>query len=137
MKSSFLSIKKLIAATAALAVIWACEKSLERDGTELDTLVPTKVDADAGTWKPYILQTATEVALTAPEDVSSANYQKELQEVKTAMGNISDDQRLAIRYWAGGGICAGIRLCVVWWQNVTFLLPKMPQVNIRFRIRQT
>lgn len=104
MKSSFLSIKKLIAATAALAVIWACEKSLERDGTELDTLVPTKVDADAGTWKPYILQTATEVALTAPEDVSSANYQKELQEVKTTMGNISDDQRLAIRYWAGGGI---------------------------------
>ncbi len=82
----------------------ACDKSVERDGTELDPLVPTKVDADAGTWKPMLLQSATDVSLAAPEDVSSANYQKELADMKTSMQNISDDQRVAIRYWAGGGV---------------------------------
>jgi hypothetical protein len=98
------NIKTIFSVAAVITILWACEKSLDRDGTELDPLVPAKVDDDAGTWKPFILQSATEVPLTAPEAVTSSSYQSELAAVKTAVANITDDQRVAIRYWAGGGI---------------------------------
>lgn len=84
----------------------SCEKSLERDGTELPALSPTNIDANAGSWKTYTGTTVADYAMliTAPDAVTSDKYKQEIEEVKTEVSKINDIRREAIRYWNGGGV---------------------------------
>ena len=107
MKTLFTKNIKLAFSTIILSVgMMACDKTLERDGTELEPLNPTKTDETAGTWKTY---TGTSIAdyatvIINPEAVTSDKYKQELEEVKTEVGKINDTRREAIRYWSGGGV---------------------------------
>lgn len=100
------NIKISFSALLIIAGMVACDKTLERNGTELDPLNPMNLDENAGTWKTY---TGTNVndystVITTPEIVTSDKYKQELDEVKSEVGKIDDDRREAIRYWSGGGV---------------------------------
>lgn len=84
----------------------ACDKTLEKDGTELTPLDPIKIDDNAGTWKTYTTTSIADYAtvITTPDAVNSAKYRSEIEEVKLEVGKINDARRDAIRYWNGGGI---------------------------------
>jgi PAP2 superfamily len=100
------NIKLTFSSLLLMAGMSSCEKYLEREGTELAALNPTNIDAAAGAWKTYTGTTTADYStvITTPEAVTSANYLKEIEEVKSEVGKITDARREAIRYWNGGGI---------------------------------
>lgn len=90
-------------AFVALAVFQACEKDLP---TNLD-FTPYNyeaLDEDGGTWKPVLLDSATIIAIPAPEDASSSAYQSELADLKAASASLTSEQKKAVSYWAGDGL---------------------------------
>jgi hypothetical protein len=97
---SFRPVAALVAA-AVLAV------SCGKDVPTLETLSPSSpaaADANAGTWRMVVLSGPTQVSVPAPAPVSSPTYQAEIDAIKTAQAAITDAQREAIDYWAGGGV---------------------------------
>jgi len=107
MNKIFTNTIKLAFTAIVLSVGFSsCEKYLEKEGTELNALNPTNIDANAGTWKTY---TGTAVAdyasvVTTPDATTSPSYLKEIEEVKAEVAKIDDNRREAIRYWNGGGV---------------------------------
>lgn len=61
-------------------------------------------DATGGTWKPILLSSSSQIVVSAPEDVTSANYKTELSELKALASNLSADQRAAVDYWTNNPI---------------------------------
>jgi hypothetical protein len=102
------NIKISFSIIALLVGMTACDKTLERDGTELSPLIPAKTDVEAADWKTYSTMSFTEFMTPAitptPAAVTSAEYLKEIEEVKTEVAKIDDARRNAIRYWNGGGV---------------------------------
>lgn len=87
---------------ALVITLSRCDKTLEPVGT---TPYPeTNLDANAGTWKTYVLANPAEVALPAPEDASSAAYLAELESLKNTMASASDNQRELALWWGGNGV---------------------------------
>ena len=86
----------------------ACDKTLERNGTELSPLVPAKTDVEAATWKTYTTLNLADFTVPAvtptPATVTSPQYLQEIEEVKAEVAKIDDARRNAIRYWNGGGV---------------------------------
>jgi len=80
----------------------ACDKSISEPTFEAYT--PANFDANGGTWKQYVLTSATEVDVAAPKATTSAEYQAELQELKTLSTQVTDGQRDAVTYWSAGGV---------------------------------
>ena len=102
------NIKISFSVIALMLGMTACDKTLERDGTELAPLIPAKTDIEAATWKTYTTLnladfTGAAVAPT-PAVVTSPQYLQELEEVKAEVAKIDDPRRNAIRYWNGGGV---------------------------------
>jgi PAP2 superfamily len=102
------NIKISFSVIALMLGMTACDKTLERDGTELSPLAPIKTDVEAATWKTYTTLnvaefTAASVAPT-PATVTSPQYLQEIEEVKAEVAKIDDSRRDAIRYWNGGGV---------------------------------
>ncbi len=65
---------------------------------------PSGTDANAGTWKMIVLSGPTQIDVPAPLPTSSEAYQAELAAIKAAQATLTDAQRQAIDYWAGGGV---------------------------------
>jgi len=88
--------------TATLASI-GCSKDIPTQET-LTPSSPSGADANAGTWRMIVLSGPTQIDVPAPAPASSEAYQAELAAIKTAQATITDTQRQAIDYWAGGGV---------------------------------
>lgn len=69
-------------------------------------LIPTNVDANAGTWKPMGVANYTKYAssVSAPADPTTAAYQAELASIKNLQGVLTKDQQNIIAYWSDGGV---------------------------------
>ncbi len=102
------NIKISFSVFALMLGMTACDKTLERDGTELSPLAPTKTDVEAATWKTYTTLNLADFTVAAvaptPAAVTSAQYLQEVEEVKAEVAKIDDSRRDAIRYWNGGGV---------------------------------
>lgn len=61
-----------------------------------------KVGIDAATRKPWHLASSDQYRVAPPPDAGSAEYTAMLAEVKQALGNITEPQRQAVVFWAGG-----------------------------------
>jgi hypothetical protein len=92
-----------VVACAATLVAAGCDKSITPFEV-LPALDPSSLDPAAGSWRMIVLTGPTQIAVPAPTAVTSAAYLAELDAVKTSQANLSDDQRKAIAYWAGGGV---------------------------------
>ena len=102
------NIKISFSVIALMLGMTACDKTLERNGTELSPLVPAKTDVEAATWKTYTTLNLADftVATIAPTPAAetSDKYKQELDEVKAEVAKINDARRTAINYWNGGGV---------------------------------
>ncbi len=99
MKSYILKISLFLAAVASFA---ACDKTIT--GPLYVGYVPTNLDAMAGTWKTYVLTMPTSATLATPSSTSSAEYQAELTNLKSAATNLTTDQQTAVAYWGAGAV---------------------------------
>ncbi len=81
----------------------SCNKEITEIGSDWTELIPNQLDTNAGNWKPIILTAATDVQIPVPAATNSAEYQSELQKVKTIVAVLTADQKAAIQYWSAGG----------------------------------
>lgn len=92
MKRRSKSAVAFVAAAAALVVAIAGVDAAPND------------DANAGAWQMIVLTGPTQFALPAPLQVTSLDYQAELNAIKNAQSRLTTAQRKAIDYWSGGGV---------------------------------
>ncbi|MFN8355176.1 MAG: vanadium-dependent haloperoxidase [Spirosomataceae bacterium] len=104
MKFSIVCSKITVVASLVLAsaLFNSCEKDIEL--TNLQPIVPTNLDANGGTWKPFILAKADEIALDAPKATNSTEYQAELTELKSLSTSLTADQQAAVTFWGAGAV---------------------------------
>ncbi len=98
-------MKKIYTLTIILAlfVVMSCDKDVQ-SVQELKTLTPADTDANAGTWKPVLLTSNSQIIVPAPIAISSQAYQDDLQKIRDIQGSLTKAQRNAIEYWSAGGI---------------------------------
>lgn len=90
--------------TLALAgVVTSCDKEVQRE-QELKVLQPSSTDATAGTWRPVLLTSNSQIPLAAPAAVTSDAYKTELQTIKDLQAGLTKAQKNSIAYWSAGGI---------------------------------
>ena len=90
----------------SLATLAGCE-SIEQDEQFKPRSVAAPVDADASTWTLIPgtgLNTVNQIAVAAPDAVSSAAYLTELQTIKNRQKQLTAAQREAIDRWNSGAI---------------------------------
>jgi hypothetical protein len=85
-----------------LFLVFACQKEII--APTLDAYVPVKTDANAGTWKTYILTTPSDVSIADAKDISSAEYKAEVALLKSTIANITTEQKTAVTYWGAGTV---------------------------------
>ncbi len=89
----------------ALSIVVSCNKEVTY--TEgLYPLMPTNVDANAGTWLPVFVASYTKYAASvpAPADTSTSAYKTELATIKNLQSVLTSSQQKAIDYWSDGGV---------------------------------
>ena len=86
------------------ASLLACKKDINENNMAYPKLDPIKGDENAGSWKPILLMSPSEVSCPAPVLVNSTRYQGEIQEILDLQKNISDAQRASIQYWSAGAV---------------------------------
>jgi hypothetical protein len=79
-----------------------CDKTVENPVFE--AYPETSLDADAGTWKTYVLANGSEIPVPAPEDATSAAYQAELADLKAKMAAATAEQQDLARQWGANGV---------------------------------
>jgi len=103
MKKIFL----LIAVTGIItttALFSSCSKSIDEANLNYPMINPTRVDANAGTWKPILLTAANEFACATPIATTSPDYIIQLNEIKSFQNNITTEERALVQYWGAGAV---------------------------------
>jgi hypothetical protein len=83
--------------------IASCDRTIT-ESEQLPPLSATSVDASAGTWQLIVLSSPSQIAVAAPQPVTSDAYKAELAAVKVAQNALTTAQRERISYWSGGGV---------------------------------
>lgn len=65
---------------------------------------PTRVDGNAGTWKPILLTSASEFACAAPIATTSPDYVIQVNEIKSFQNDITKEERDLVKYWGAGAV---------------------------------
>lgn len=82
----------------------SCSKSLDEVNASFPQLAPSKIDLNAGSWKPILLSAADEFPLAAPVATSSSGYVAELNEIKAWQHKLTEREEAIINYWSVGGV---------------------------------
>ncbi|MCS6929100.1 MAG: vanadium-dependent haloperoxidase [Saprospiraceae bacterium] len=97
------SYLRFIALGAALVFVFShCEKAPESPAYE--PYPETKLDANGGAWKTYVLTSGSEIAVPAPKPPTSAEYLAELADLKQYMANTTSEQKRLARWWGGNAV---------------------------------
>lgn len=99
-------MKRIFTTLVAMVVLFAgCDKDVPLN-QELQTLTVANIDESAKTWNLLLVTNlATQAPCPAPANAAgSAGFQTEIDAVKTAQANLTDEQRKAVEYWSAGGI---------------------------------
>ncbi len=84
------------------ASLISCDKSVEEPTP--NAISPQVTDESAGSWKTYILATATDVVVPEPTTTTSDAYKAELATLKTANASITPEQKISVQYWGAGAV---------------------------------
>ena len=87
-----------------LTVIISCNKSVEGITDNTPALNPVNIDADAGTWTPVLLTSATEFPVPAPGATNTPDYIAQVNEIKAWQKELTDEEKNIVKYWSAGGI---------------------------------
>lgn len=85
---------------AIFLVVSSCSKTVDEPTASINT--PSTLDENAGTWKPYILTSSSEIVVAEPKAASSAEYLEEIKKLKETMAKITPTQRDQVNYWGAG-----------------------------------
>ncbi len=85
-----------------IAVV-SCEEDLPRYA-QFTAYEDSGLDENGGSWTPVLLTSGSQIVIDAPADVTSAEYQEELADVKEATTNLSGDEKKMIEYWTNNPI---------------------------------
>ena len=91
------------AALAIAAALAGCDRTVNVTET-LPPLQAASLDADAGSWRMFVLNSADQLLVPPPADAASDAYKAEVAAVKTAQAAMTPAQRTAVAYWSGGGV---------------------------------
>lgn len=86
------------------SVVVGCKRTIEERHTMYEPLNPTNIDANAGDWKPVVLNAANEFPLAAPTSTNLAVYNRELTEIKGFQATLTAEQRASIQYWSADAV---------------------------------
>lgn len=86
-----------------IAILMACNKDLP---TELayDSYNYASLDQNGGTWKPILLSSGSEIKIDEPTSTNSAEYQQELEMVKSGIENMSSQQEKNLKKWTNNPV---------------------------------
>jgi hypothetical protein len=79
-----MKIYRIIAVIFVFGTFLSCDKDLPT-GIRYDNYTFDNPDIKGGTWKPVLLASADQIAIPQPEDISSAAYKTELENIKNAI----------------------------------------------------
>lgn len=85
-------------------VLNSCSKTVDEANMHYPMINPTRVDANAGTWKPILLTAANEFPVATPVATTSPDYVVQLNEIKSFQNNITQDERKLVEYWGAGAV---------------------------------
>ena len=97
------TLLSLIFLSSLLLGVVACKEPTIDEGI-LPFVPAATVDADGGTWRTIVLQSAGDINVPQPTAITSAEYQQELTTIKNGLLSLNPDQNTAVTYWADGGI---------------------------------
>ena len=95
---------KIILSIISVAFLSSCNKHLNEENLGYPALKPSKMDLNAGNWKPILLIAPDEFPLAAPLATTSPLYIAEINEIKGWQKNLTDQQRSIIKYWSAGAV---------------------------------
>lgn len=92
----------MVSALSFVLLICSCSKTVDEPTAGVNT--PSSLDANAGSWKPYVLSSSSEIAVPEPKDISSDYYKAELKKLKEAVDVVTPQQREQVNYWGAGAV---------------------------------
>jgi len=96
-------MKYILLIITLLTLATACKESKIDEGI-LPFVTPTSTDANGGSWRTVVLNSAADIAVPPPAAVTSAAYQAELTAVKAGLLSATPEQNTAVNYWGAGGV---------------------------------
>jgi len=96
-------IKSIVAFTAICLFGLSCQEDIDT-GYSFETYNFSGLDAQGGTWKTILIGDVNQYDVKTPEATNSANYLKELADLKSASAKPSTEQLTAIKYWGNNGL---------------------------------
>lgn len=101
MKKIFFAILCLV---SGMLIFTGCKKDIGGATANAPALAPTKIDLNAGTWKPILLNAPDEFAVAAPVPTTSPDYIAQVNEIKAYQANITDADIQLVKYWSAGAV---------------------------------
>lgn len=84
-------------------IILSCNKDIEIP--LIPAFIPSNHDENAGTWKPYLLNSVNDFSIPLPKPISDPIYLKELDSLKNyIMPRVSPENKQVINYWGAGAV---------------------------------
>jgi hypothetical protein len=93
-----------VSGAIVLFMVASCSKDIQNRTDDLSSLNPSKLDANAGTWKPVLLTGPAEFTVAAPIAVSSPDYRLQINEVKALQANMTEADKKLVEYWSAGAV---------------------------------
>lgn len=82
----------------------ACSKKLEEATAGAPLLNPSKIDENAGDWKPILLSSAEEFPVAAPGALGTPDITAQISEIKSWQANISTEESTLMKFWGAGAV---------------------------------
>ena len=104
MKKIFIFIIAASSLVAGAALFNSCSKTIDEQNMHYPMINPTRADANAGSWKPVLLTSASEFPCPAPIVTTSPDYIIQLNEIKSFQNQITTEERKLVEYWGAGAV---------------------------------
>jgi PAP2 superfamily len=85
-------------------IIASCNKNVTEANLQYPLLNPTRLDTNAGTWKPILLSVSNEFACATPIATNAPDYIIQLNEIKSYQQDISSQEQALVNYWGAGAV---------------------------------
>jgi hypothetical protein len=97
-------MKKIFIILSIIALFISCSKEIEEVNLSYPAINPTRVDANAGTWRPILLTAPNEFAVAAPIATTSPDYVVQINEIKSLQNSLTTQERELVNYWGAGAV---------------------------------
>ncbi len=87
----------------SLSFLISCDEDIPSN-VAFNAYTFASLDQNAGDWKPILLTSNEQIAIAAPTDVSSAEYNAEIAQLKSVNAALTAEQTNAVKYWTNNPI---------------------------------